>query len=167
MLRMIEYLSACFASSGSSSQIRIPSTLVAIGLSNAGFRGGRRRRAKIEMAAQQQAGRRQQRALQCFPTRNCRAAKTAELVIGKWFHQLMAVKKFRAVDQSPGQIHNAITSRCTAGLKVRLHYFHFVCGRKARQDDQINSVGDVARSPSRLRLSPHQAALFDLVQDMA
>ena len=33
MLRMIEYLSACLASSGSSSQILMPSTLVAMGLS--------------------------------------------------------------------------------------------------------------------------------------
>ena len=32
MLRMMEYLSACLASSGSSSQIRMPGTLVAIGL---------------------------------------------------------------------------------------------------------------------------------------
>jgi hypothetical protein len=34
MLRISEYLSACFASSGSSSQICMPSRLVAIGLSN-------------------------------------------------------------------------------------------------------------------------------------
>src|SRR5512146_813176 len=33
MLRMMEYLSACLASRGSNSQMRMPSTLVAIGLS--------------------------------------------------------------------------------------------------------------------------------------
>jgi hypothetical protein len=33
MLRMMEYLSACFASSGSSSQMRMPGTLVSMALS--------------------------------------------------------------------------------------------------------------------------------------
>src|SRR5512140_3846965 len=66
-------------------------------------------------------------------------------------HYSMPVQELRAVDQSPGEVHQGIPALHAAGLRIRRHDLLPLWCRKTRKNHQVHS----GHQPLRILCAPH------------
>src|ERR1035437_476514 len=82
------------------------------------------------------------------------------------FSPSMPVKKFRAVDQSPGQVQQRFALLHNAGLRIRHHVLPFFIRRISRKDRQVEFVDLLAQRGFALQQTLQFPALLQLALDV-